>query len=79
MWKGGQRRRVNRHWYRPEEQRCPACGAKLKRSHLLWRKEVAGLQGIEAVGRWAYRCVTEDCPASGEGSASSEAESLHLK
>lgn len=71
--------KVARQWYRPEEQCCPVCQAKLRRHHLLWRKELVGLHGVVEVGSWGYQCPTAGCSGAGVVYASQEAEQVHLK
>lgn len=71
--------KVTNRSYRPEQRFCPVCQRFLKRSHILWRKQLIGLTGRQAVTQWVYRCPSSSCPGSGQGYASSEAEMLHLK
>jgi len=72
------RKRINRS-YRPEEQMCPYCGNYLKRSHILWRKELIFANRTEFVTNWVYRCCDETCRHSKETYSSVEAERVHLK
>ncbi len=72
-------RKRRRCWYRPEQERCATCQGPLKRSHLLWHKQVIGLQGAVEVGSWGYRCANPDCSSAARVYASQEAEALHLK
>jgi hypothetical protein len=69
---------VPRRSYRPEQQLCPECQAILKRSHILWRKNIIMLDGPVRVTSWGYRCPKPDCPAPGTTYRSAEAEKLHL-
>lgn len=65
--------------YRASEQVCPYCGGFLKRSHLLWRKELIFVAGSETVMSWAYRCSDQACVNAKVTYSSREAERLHLK
>jgi len=71
--------KITKRSYRPEQRFCPVCQTFLKRSHILWRKQLIGLTGRQAVTNWAYRCPNPSCPGLGQVYASSEAETLHLK
>ena len=62
--------------YRPEQRLCPACGAVLKRHHVLWRKHLVLLAGPVYVTSWGYRCPHASCSAVIHRSA--QAEQLHL-
>lgn len=70
---------VPRCAYRPETRLCPICGTYLKRSHMLWRKQLIRLTGpVEAIS-WAYRCPDPTCVGAKQVHFSAEAETLHLK
>jgi hypothetical protein len=70
---------VPRISYRPENQLCPTCHTVLKRSHILWRKELVCLTGPMQVISWAYRCPNPVCADTEKNRFSAEAETLHLK
>lgn len=72
------RSRVNRS-YRPVEELCPYCGSYLKRSHILWRKELIFANRTESVTSWGYRCAESTCCNTKTLYGSVEAERLHLK
>jgi hypothetical protein len=55
------------------------CQTFLKRSHILWRKQLIGLTGRQVVTNWAYCCPNPSCPGLRQVYASHEAETLHLK
>jgi hypothetical protein len=53
--------KVPRHSYLPEKSLCLICRTPVKRSHILWRKELILLTGpVEAIS-WAYRCPDPAC------------------
>lgn len=68
-----------RRWYRPEQRVCPICSSVLKRSHMLWRKQLIFLSGVEMVASWGYRCPNEHCESGSRVFSSREVEGLHLK
>ena len=71
--------KVPRHSYLPEKSLCLICRAPVKRSHILWRKELILLTGpVEAIS-WAYRCPDPACAGAEKVHFSAEAETLHLK
>lgn len=71
--------KVPRHSYLPEKSLCLICRTPVKRSHILWRKELILLTGpVEAIS-WAYRCPDPACAGAEKVHFSAEAESLHLK
>lgn len=72
------RKKINRN-YRPLEQTCPYCGKELKRSHILWRKELIYANRTEVVSSWVYRCANEQCDDAQTSYHSMEAEQVHLK
>ena len=65
--------------YRPEQRFCPVCRTFLKRSHILWRKQLIGLSGVQVVVSWAYHCPNSACSGRQQVYSSTEAETLHLK
>jgi hypothetical protein len=67
-----------RRYYRPERRLCPACGAVLKRHHVLWRKHLVLLSGPAYVTSWGYCCPNVGCASSGVIHRSDVAEQLHL-
>ncbi len=67
-----------RRYCRPERRLCPACGAVLKRHHVLWRKHLVLLSGPTYVTSWAYRCPNAACADAGIVHRSAVAEQLHL-
>jgi hypothetical protein len=73
------RKTIPKRWYHPEQWQCPGCHSRLKRRHLLWRKQVIFLKGPEEVGSWAYSCPNPSCPEREVLHASTAAERLHLK
>jgi len=71
--------KVPRHSYLPEKSLCLICRTPVKRSHILWRKELILLTGpVEAIS-WAYRCPDPACAGAEKVHFSAEAETLHLK
>lgn len=68
-----------RRSYRPERRFCPTCHTFLKRSHILWRKQLFLLSGPVKVTSWAYRCPNAACADAERVHSSAEAEPLHLK
>lgn len=71
--------KISKRSYRPEQRFCSECHTFLKRSHILWRKQLIGPTGMQAVTSWAYRCPNPTCPGWPQVYASAEAETLHLK
>lgn len=71
--------KVPRCSYRPEKRVCPTCRIPLKRSHILWRKELILLTGSVGVISWAYGCPNQACTGTEKVHFSVEAETLHLK
>lgn len=71
--------KVPRHSYRPEKRLCPICRTYLKRSHILWRKQLILLTGPVEVTSWAYRCPEPTCAGAEHIHFSAKAETLHLK
>jgi hypothetical protein len=69
---------VPKRSYRPEQQRCPHCGFKLKRSYKVWDKYLASLSGRSYVISWGYRCANPACPEPGRVYRSQAAEKLHV-
>jgi hypothetical protein len=67
-----------RRYYRPERRLCPACGAVLKRHHVLWRKHLVLLSGPAYVTSWGYCCPNVGCASSAIVHRSDVAEQLHL-
>jgi len=65
--------------YRPKKRLCPTCRSFLKRSHILWRKQLFLLTGPVQVTSWAYHCFNPACPDTEQVHRSTEAETLHLK
>ena len=65
--------------YLPENRLCPICHTPLKRSHILWRKELILLTGPVKVISWTYRCPDPACAGTEKVHFSAEAETLHLK
>ncbi len=48
-------------YYRPELEKCPKCGGKLKRSHTRWQKTIQFLGGASQIYSQAYRCADDAC------------------
>lgn len=71
--------KVPRHSYLPEKSLCLICRTPVKRSHILWRKELILLTGPVEVISWAYRCPDPACAGAEKVHFSAEAETLHLK
>lgn len=65
--------------YRPEERSCPSCQSTLKRSHILWRKQLITLTGPVQVLSWGYRCPNAACATAAVVYRSAAAEGLHLR
>ena len=65
--------------YRPEERSCPSCQSTLKRSHILWRKQLITLTGPVQVLSWGYRCPNAACATAAVVYRSAVAEGLHLR
>jgi hypothetical protein len=70
---------VPKRSWRPKEQFCPTCRSCLKRSHILWRKQLFLLTGPVKLVNWAYHCSNPTCPDAEKVHRSTEAETLHLK
>jgi hypothetical protein len=70
---------VPRRSYRPKQEICPKCHGILKRSHILWRKQIIMLDGPVHVTSWGYSCPNSGCPNANVIYRSSEAEGLHLR
>ena len=68
-----------RLYFKPELDRCPHCGTKLRRSYVIWRKHIITIRGIFYVVSYAYRCPHPICPRPDERYCSIEAERLSLK
>lgn len=79
MRKGKQVVPKNRVAYRPEQEVCPLCQGKLRRSHIVWRKALIFSSGSQQVTSWAYRCPTSACANAQEDFRSVQAEKLHLR
>lgn len=71
--------KVSSENYRPERFLCPVCEHTLKRSHLLWRKQLTFSTGVKLVSSWVYCCPQVNCPGANERFISQKAERLHLK
>jgi hypothetical protein len=66
-------------YYRPELDYCLACGGRLKRSHIRWRKTIVGLNESGRVFNMAYRCVNpKRCSAPDRVYRSAYADGLSL-
>jgi hypothetical protein len=48
-------------YFRPEFEHCLHCGAKLKRSHTAWKKNISTLQGVIQAWSMAYACSNANC------------------
>lgn len=48
-------------YFRPEMQHCSHCGAKLKRHHTAWKKNIITLSGVIQAWSMAYVCSNMDC------------------
>lgn len=68
-----------RIYFRPEIQHCPHCGAKLKRHHTAWKKNINMLNGVIQAWSMAYKCSNANCPYPNNYYKSAEAELLSMK
>jgi len=68
-----------RHYFKPELDRCPHCGDRLRRSHVAWKKHIITLKGILYGVSYAYMCPNHICPYPDARYQSAEAEGLSLK
>lgn len=66
-------------YFRPEMRHCPHCGAKLKRHHTAWKKNIITLNGVIQAWSMAYICSATDCPYPKAYYKSAEAELLCMK
>jgi hypothetical protein len=66
-------------YFRPEIQHCPHCGAKLRRHHTAWKKNIITLGGVIQAWSMAYICSAADCPYPKAYYKSAEAELLCMK
>lgn len=66
-------------YFRPELQQCLHCGAKLKRHHTAWKKNIITLSGVIQAWSMAYTCRNADCPYPKTYYKSAEAELLSMK
>jgi len=66
-------------YYRPEFKNCLHCGAKLKRSHIAWRKTITSLDRVCRVHNTAYQCSNQaNCEQGGRVYRSGYADGLSL-
>jgi len=66
-------------YFRPEFEHCLHCGAKLKRSHTAWKKNISTLNGVIQVWSMAYACTNANCEFQNTYYKSAEADSLAMK
>lgn len=66
-------------YFRPEFEHCLHCGAKLKRSHTAWKKNISTLQGVIQAWNMAYVCSNMNCEYRDTYNRSAEADSLAMK
>ncbi|MBN2981778.1 transposase [Cohnella algarum] len=66
-------------YFRPEMQHCSHCGAKLKRHHTAWKKNIITLSGVIQAWSMAYVCSNMDCSYPRTYYKSAEAELLCMK
>ncbi|XEC94929.1 transposase [Paenibacillus tarimensis] len=66
-------------YFRPEFTCCVHCGAKLKRSHTAWKKNISTLNGVIQAWSMAYVCSNSSCVYPKTYYKSAEAEALAMK
>lgn len=66
-------------YFRPEFEHCLHCGAKLRRSHVAWKKNISTLQGVIQAWSMAYVCSNAGCNYRDTYYKSAEADSLAMK
>ncbi|MCI3919087.1 transposase [Paenibacillus sp. TRM 82003] len=66
-------------YFKPEFELCLHCGAKLKRSHTAWKKNISTLQGVIQAWSMAYVCSNANCNYQDIYYKSAEADSLAMK
>jgi hypothetical protein len=69
----------NKIYFRPEFTCCLHCGAKLKRSHTAWKKNISTLNGVVQAWSMAYVCSNPSCAYPKRYYKSAEADSLAMK
>jgi hypothetical protein len=66
-------------YFKPEFEHCLCCGAKLKRSHTAWKKNISTLHGVIQAWSMAYACSNINCKHHNTYYKSAEADSLAMK
>ncbi|WP_244163229.1 transposase [Paenibacillus pectinilyticus] len=66
-------------YFQPEFSYCVHCGAKLKRSHTAWKKNISTLNGVIQAWSMAYVCSNPNCAYPKTYYKSAEAALLAMK
>jgi hypothetical protein len=66
-------------YFKPEFEHCLHCGAKLKRSHTAWKKNISTLHGVIQAWSMAYVCSNANCEYRNTYYKSAEADLLAMK